>query len=192
MVRVAIDTRQLDGLPHLCVKTGEPTGSTRQQDFADIPGWTLLLIFWGLIPFLIAAGFGRRKITVDLPASEETMRRIRLVDLGAVAGLVLAIGLLVAAFVSEEALFAWAGIAVALITLVAAAGLRRMVWVTGRLNDEILWLHGVHPAFAEQAQVLAPRDLAQRVSANRWATGLLVAALIALGVLIFLSVQVRV
>lgn len=152
MVRVAIDARQLDSLPDLCVKTGEPTGSIRRQDFADIPGWTLLLIFWGVIPFLIAAAFARRRIGVDLPASEETLRRIRLVDSGAVAGLVLAIGLLVVGWVSQGAVFAWAGIAVALITLVAAAVARGMSWVSGRLDDEILWLYGVHPAFADQAQ----------------------------------------
>jgi hypothetical protein len=114
------------------------------------------------------------------------------VDGGAVAGLVLAIGLLVVGWVIEEAVFAWAGIAVAVITLVAAAVVRGMFWVSGRLDAEILWLYGVHPAFAEQAQGLAPRDLAERVSANRWGTGLLVAALIALGVIIFLFVQVRV
>jgi len=191
MATVAIDTRQLGELPNLCVKTGEPTGTTRRQDFADIPGWTLLLIFWGLIPFFIAAGFARRKITVGLPANAQTLRRIRTVDRGAVAGLVVGIGLLVTALVSQEAAFAWAGITVALTTLVAAAGARRVVWVTGRLDGEILWLYGVHPGFAEDAQALAPPDLAQRLSTRRWATGLLVVALIALGVLIFLFVQVR-
>jgi hypothetical protein len=191
MATVAIDTRQLGELPNLCVKTGEPTGTTRRQDFADVPGWTLLLIFWGLIPFLIAAGFARRKITVGLPASEQTLRHIHTVDLGAVAGLVVGIGLLVTALVSREAAFAWAGIAVALTTLVAAAGARRIVWVTGRLDGEILWLYGVHPGFAEDAQALAPPDLAHRLSTRRWATGLLVVALIAAGVLIFLFVQVR-
>jgi hypothetical protein len=190
MARVAIDTRQLDALPHLCVKTGEPTETTRRQDFADIPGWTLLLIFWGLIPFLIAAGFSRRKITADLPASEETLRRLSLVDIGAVAGLVLGFGLLVAASVREQGVFAWAGIAVALITLMAAAGMRAVVWVGGRLDKEILLLHGVHPVFAEQAQTLAPPHLDHRVSVNRSATGLLVAALIALGVLVFMVVWV--
>jgi hypothetical protein len=191
MARVAIDTRRLGELPSLCVKTGEPTETTRQQDFADIPGWTLLLIFWGLIPFLIAAGFARRKITVALPASEETLRRVRSVDFGAVAGLVVAIGFLVTALVSQEALFAWAGIAVALATLLGAALVRGVVWITGRLDGELLWLYGVHPRFAEQCQALAPPDLAHRLSTRRWATGLLVAALIALGVLIFLFVQVR-
>lgn len=126
MARVAIDTRRLGELPSLSVKTGEPTETTHQQDFADIPGWTLLLIFWGLIPFLIAAGFARHKITVDLPASEETLRRVRSVDFGAVAGLVAAIGFLVTALVSRQAGFAWAGIAVALATLLGGALVREL------------------------------------------------------------------
>jgi hypothetical protein len=189
MAMVAIDVRHLGEFPSLCVKTGEPTGTTRQQQFADIPGWTLFLVFWGLIPFLIAAGFARRKITVDLPASEETQRRVRTVDFGAVAGLVVGIGLLITALVSREAAFALAGIAVAVITLVAAAAARYVVWVTGRLDGEVLWLYGVHPGFAEEAQAMAPPDLAHRLATRRWAAGLLVAALIALGVLIFLFVQ---
>jgi hypothetical protein len=131
MARVAIDSRHLNELPNLCVKTGEPTGTTGRQDFADIPGWTLLLIFWGVVPFLIAAGLARRKITVELPASEETLRHIRRVELAAVAGLVVGVGLLIAAVVSQESGFAWSGIAVVLITLLAATGGRNVVWVTG-------------------------------------------------------------
>jgi hypothetical protein len=192
MARVAIDSRHLNELPNLCVKTGEPTGTTGRQDFADIPGWTLLLIFWGVLPFLIAAGLARRKITVELPASEETLRHIRRVELAAVAGLVVGVGLLIAAVVSPESGFAWSGIAVVLITLLAATGGRNVVWVTGRLDDEILWLYRVHPRFAEQAQILALPDLASRMSARRWTTGLLVVALVALGVLISLAVWIRV
>jgi hypothetical protein len=192
MARVAIDTRRLGELPNLCVKTGEPTGMRRRQDFADIPGWTLLLIFWGLIPFLIAAGFARRKITVDLPASEETLRRIRTVDVGAVVGLVVGIGLLITVLVTDTAGFAWAGIAVALATLLAAALARGVVWVSGRLDGEILWLYGVHSRFAEQAQPVEPPDLTPRLSTRRRATGLLIVALIALGVVVFLFVQVRI
>lgn len=188
---VAIDTRQLDNLPNLCVKTGEPTSTTRREDFADLPGWTFLLIFWGLFPFLIAAGFARHKVTVDLPASKETLRRTRLVGFGAVVGLVLGIGLLVSALVSQEGAFAWAGIAVALTTLVAAAGARGVVWVTGRLDGDILWLYRVHPAFAREAHALVPPNISQHLSAHRWAFGLLIAAIIMLGVLIFFLLQVR-
>jgi hypothetical protein len=89
---------------------------------------------------LIAAGFARHKVTVDLPASDDTLRRIRLVDLGSVAELVLGIGLLVSALLTQEGAWAWAGI-VAVVTLVSGAVARRIVWVTGRLDGDVLWLY---------------------------------------------------
>ena len=189
MARAAIDTQQLDRLPSLCVKTGVPTRTAKSQEFADIPGWTLLLIFWGLIPFLIAAGFARRKVTVDLPIAEDTLRRIRLVDVGSVAGLILGIGLLVAAWLNGGSVFAWSGIAVALITFVGGAVARSMIWVTGRLESDVLWLYGVHPSFAQETEPLAPRNLGAIRSTNRGATVLLVVAVVALGVVLFLAFQ---
>jgi hypothetical protein len=191
VARAAIDRHQLDELPRLCAKTGVPTETAKRQEFGDIPGWTLLLIFWGLIPFLVAAGFARRKVTVDLPASDDTLRQIRLVDLGSVAGLVLGIGLLVSALLTQESAWVWGGIAVALVTLVSGALARRMVWVTGRLDGDVLWIYGVHPAFAQEVEPLAPRNLGAIRSTNRWATLLLVVAVVALGVVLFLAFQLR-
>jgi hypothetical protein len=151
----------------------------------------LLLFFWGLIPFLIAAGFARRKLTVDLPASDDTLRRIRRVDLGSVAGLALGIGLLVAALLTEDSAWAWAGITVALVTLVSGAVVRRIVWVTGRLDGDVLWLYGVHPSFAREVEPLAPLNLGTIRSTRRWTMVLLVVAVVALGVVLFLAFQPR-
>jgi hypothetical protein len=92
MAVVAIHTGNIDRLPDICIKTGEPAEGARRQEFGDIPGWTLLLIFWGLIPFLIAAGFARRRLAAEIPASDQVLRRLRMVDYSAIAGLVLALG----------------------------------------------------------------------------------------------------
>lgn len=191
MASAVIDAQHLDGFPRLCAKTGVPTETAKSQEFGDIPGWTLLLIFWGLIPFLIAAGFARRKVTVDLPASGDTLRRIRLVPLGSVAGLALGIGLLVSALLTQESAWAWGGITVALVTLVGGAVARRIVWVTGRLDGDVLRLYGVHPSFAQQVEPLAPRSLGTSRSTRRWTTVLLVVAVVALGVVLFLAFQPR-
>ena len=172
-------------------QTGVPTETAKSQEFGDIPGWTLLLFFWGLIPFLIAAGFARRKVTVELPASDGTLRRIRRVDLGSGAGLVLGIGLLVAALFTEESGWALGGITVALVTLVSGAVVRRIVWVTGRLDGDVLWLYGVHPSFAREVEPLAPLNLETIRSTRRWTTVLLVVAVVALGVVLFLAFQPR-
>jgi len=186
-----IDTRHLDGLPRLCAKTGVPTETAKSQEFADIPGWTLLLIFWGLIPFLIAAGFARRKVRVTLPASADTLRRIRFVDLGSVAGLALGVGLLMSALLTDESAWAWGGITVALVTLLGGAVTRRVVWVSGRLDGDVLRLYGVHPLFAREVEPLAPRSHGTVRSTRRWTTVLLVVAVVVLGVVLFLAFQQR-
>jgi len=113
------------------------------------------------------------------------------VDLGSVAGLVLGIALLVAALFTEESGWALGGITVALVTLVSGAVVRRAVWVTGRLDGDVLWLYGVHSAFAREVAPLAPRNLGTIQSTRRWATVLLVVAVVALGVVLFLALQPR-
>jgi hypothetical protein len=173
----------------LCAKTGVPTERAKSQEFADIPGWTLLLIFWGLIPFLIAAGFARRKVKVDLPASGDTLRRIRVVSVGSVAGLALGIGLLVSALMTEESAWAWGGITVAAVTLIGGPVAHRVVWVTGRLDDDVLRLSGVHPSFAREVEPLAPRNLGTIRSTRRWTTVLLAIAVVVLGIVLFLAFQ---
>lgn len=191
MAAVPIATENLDSLPDTCIKTGKEAERARRQEFADIPGWTLLLIFWGLIPFLIAAGFARRKVTVDLPATDQVLRRIRIVDFSAIGGLVFAIGLLVTTWPTQEGAFAWIGLAVAVLTLLGGAVARRMVWVTGRLDDETLWLYGVAPDFARDVETLAPKNLDQNVSRKRVAAALLIGAVVVLGVLFFLTFDLQ-
>jgi hypothetical protein len=168
-----------------------PTETAKSQEFADIPGWTLLLIFWGLIPFLIAAGFARRKVRVDLPASGDTLRRIRVVSIGSIAGLALGIGLLVSALLTEESAWAWGGITVAMVTLLGGAVAHRVVWVSGRLDGDVLRLYGVHPSFAREVEPLAPRSHGTVRSTRRWTTVLLVVAVVVLGVVLFLAFQQR-
>ena len=191
MATAVIDTQHLDGLPRLCAKTGVPTETAKSQEFADIPSWTLLLIFWGLLPFLIAVGFARRKVRVNLPASGDTLRRLRVVRLGSVAGLALGVGLLVSALMTEESAWAWGGITVALVTLLGGAVAHRVVWVSGRLDRDVLRLYGVHPSFAREVEPLAPRNQGTIRSTRRWTTVLLVVAVVVLCVVLFLVFQQR-
>jgi hypothetical protein len=186
MARAAIGVGQTDDLPGICVKTGVPTTRTRSQEFAEVPGWTLLLIFWGVIPFLIAAGLARRKVNVDLPATEETLRSTRRVDRGSILGLVLVVGLLAAAWITRETGLVIAAAALLLVTLFGSSIARRLVWVTGRLEDDVLWLYGVHPTFAREVEQLAPRDLEARIRKNRWLVVVSVIAVLVLAILVIL------
>lgn len=189
MATADIDSQQLDRLPRLCAKTGVPTESAKRQKFGDIPGWTLLLICWGFIPFLIAAGLARRSVTVDVPASSDTLRRILRVDVGTVAGLAGGVGLVVSAMLTEESAWAWGGIAVVVVTLISGSVGRRFVWVTGHLDGDVLRLYGVDPSFAKEVEPLAPRNPGSIRSEGRWMTVLLVVAIVVLGVILFLTAQ---
>lgn len=187
---ISIEGGQALTLPSVCAKTGVPTDGTIRQVFAHVPGWPLLLIFWGFLPFVIAAGFARRKVTVDLPISNEARRRIRMVDVGMSVGLVLAVGLLIAAVAFRAAWIAVGAGVVVLVTLIAGSAGRRLVWVSGRLDGDVLWLYGVHPTFAHQAGQLARPDLAVRTRTDRWGSAILavaIVALVALLLLIFLT-----
>lgn len=114
-----------------------------------------------------------------------------MVDFSAIGGLVLAIGLLVTTWPTQERAFVWIGLAVAVLTLLGGAVARRMVWVTGRLDGETLWLYGVAPDFARDVETLAPKNLDQNVSRKRVAAALLIGAVVVLGVLFFLTFDLQ-
>jgi len=148
MNEVAIRLDQDDQLPALCAKTGLPTDYVMKQEFAEVPGWTVLLMFWGIIPFLIATGFARRKVTVELPISPDTLRSIRRVDMFTLVAFVVAVGLLVTALLIGELGLAVGAVLAAFATLMAGSLGRSLVWVRGRLDGAVVRLYGVNPTFA--------------------------------------------
>jgi uncharacterized protein involved in exopolysaccharide biosynthesis len=54
------------------------------------------------------------------------------------------------------------------------------------LEDDVLWLYGVHPTFAREVEQLAPRDLEARIRKNRWLVVVSVIAVLVLAVLVIL------
>jgi len=159
MQKAAIKVGQTPTFPGVCAKTGVPADRTIRQEFAELPGWTLLLIFWGIIPLFIATGFARRKVTVELPLSARTRPNIAVVDLVSAIGVVVAFGLLVAMWVIGEIGWALGAAGLLVAVLVGGSVARRLVWLSGRLDGDVLWLYGVHPTFAQEAGRSAPPEL---------------------------------
>jgi hypothetical protein len=178
----AIDVHSLDQIPPLCAKTGVPTERVRRQEFADLPGWTLLLILWGVVPFLIAAIFARRKVEVELPASADTLRRLRTIDFGSIGGFVVGVGLVVTAIVNGDGSWAWWGLGLMLVSLLVGAIARHVVWVSGRLENGVVWLYGLHPAFAEALEPFARAGV--KPNDPRLGIVLLTGAIVLFGVLL--------
>lgn len=61
----------------MCAKTGLPAEVGVARTFVWVPGWTWILILFGIFPFLIARYFSARRVTIELPATVEVdgMRR---------------------------------------------------------------------------------------------------------------------
>lgn len=186
MQKAAIQVGQNPVLPRVCAKTGEPADQTIRQVFADLPGWTFLLILWGFIPFLIAAIFARRKVTVDLPISTQTRHHIAVVNVVSVIATVVGFGLLIVMLVIGEPGLALGAAGLVLAVLVGGSVARRLVWVSGRLDDDVLWLYGVHPTFAREAGQLASPGLGVRTTTDRWGSIILLVGLLVVAALLIL------
>lgn len=83
-------------LPPVCAKTGEPTDGQVKIRFSSAPGWTWILLFFGIFPFLIAQHYATVHVDSLLPLSDLAQRRVKvfnrlfigLVALGAVVVIV--------------------------------------------------------------------------------------------------------
>ena len=64
-------------LPPVCAKTGEPTDGEVKIRFSSAPGWTWILLFFGIFPFLIAQYFATVHVQGLLPMSEVAQRRVK-------------------------------------------------------------------------------------------------------------------
>ncbi len=73
-----------------------------------------------------------------------------------------------------------------LAVLVGGSVARRLVWVSGRLDDDVLWLYGVHPTFAREAGQLASPGLGVRTTTDRWGSIILVVGLLVVAALLIL------
>ena len=137
-------------LPDQCVKCNAPTHGYRlKRNFSWHPPVLALLIFVGLIVYVLVAAFVSKRATVHIGVCTEHMQRRR--NLLIVGWSMLAIGLItpVIAFANEYVGIALLGmllVVVAAIWLVLAA---RVVKVKC-IDDRYVWLKGIDPNYLAQ------------------------------------------
>jgi len=139
-------------LPRVCVKTGEPADGFTTLRFVSSPGWTWILLLFGILPFLIARYFAARRIEGQIPMSDIAIRRTqaftwtyRIFFVAAV--LLLAIGWLLAE--DDGATVALIGLSTLVVTIAFYAIGWVFVFPTGQVSDEFVTLSFVHKRFAE-------------------------------------------
>jgi hypothetical protein len=57
-------------LPDLCMKCGAPAMVYKAKTFSWHPGWVYILLFFGLLPFIIVAVIMTKRMTVRVPLCE--------------------------------------------------------------------------------------------------------------------------
>lgn len=155
MASAAISVERLErgDLPLVCAKTGEPTRHRVERRHRVIPGWTWVLLPFGVVPFLVAAlVFTRRTVLVSLPITKRAWRRLRTADRVArwscFAGVV---ALLWIVFEPVQAGVPWLVPAALFAAGVGAYLVGRYLWVGVHLSyttAQLVHLRRVHPAFA--------------------------------------------
>lgn len=63
------------GAPPLCVKTGAPAETGFEQRFTYTPPGVLILFLFGILPGIIGSMVATREVTLELPATDEVVRR---------------------------------------------------------------------------------------------------------------------
>jgi hypothetical protein len=156
-VWVALDRFERGDFPDVCAKTGEAAEYVGRVEAKQTPEWPCLLLFFGILPYLIAASFSTDRTEGDVPFSARAVRRVQRLTWVRRSAALLALGLGIAGLALESAGFMVAGLSLAIaygVMLVVGA-----VWsVGGRLDRRAgaVQLTGVHEGFRDA--VASPAD----------------------------------
>jgi hypothetical protein len=150
-VPVPVNALESGDFPPLCVKTAVPTNLKIQTTLSRTPGWTWVLLLFGILPFFLVQVLASEKVPVRLPVSEEAWARARAANrfsLGVLGAIVVAVALLlVPAFRIE--LLGWL-IAILIVVEIVAVVMWNWQWVglaRGQHRGELV-LTRVHRDFA--------------------------------------------
>ncbi|HXJ62269.1 MAG TPA: hypothetical protein VNN79_00810 [Actinomycetota bacterium] len=134
-------------LPAICVKSGVETQRFTSVRITSAPGWTWILILFGILPFLIVRYLVAKSAAGRVPVTEAVGRRVRTIEWALIAAVLVGIVLILIGFVGGSYL-AIGGLVVAVVALVILEGARGTWWISGRVSGNDVWLHGVHANFA--------------------------------------------
>jgi hypothetical protein len=148
-VEVAVRELERRNLPPVCVKTGLPAEVGVAKTFVWVPGWTWILVFFGIFPFLIARHFAARRVTLELPATAEVDRMRRNANMTTILVCALAIALLVLSAWQQLSALYWPAGVLLLGALIYRTIQHYAHWVGGYLQEETLVLSRVHPGFVD-------------------------------------------
>jgi hypothetical protein len=135
-------------LPPVCAKTGEAADDYVPIEFNSTPGWTWILLLFGIILFLIARAFSTIRVVGLVPFSEVARRRRRAFNWLCVGFLLVSVVVLVIGIRTDTAVVL-TGVAMLIATaLVALLGVPFVV-PFGQVVGDWVWLSFVDRRFAD-------------------------------------------
>jgi hypothetical protein len=146
-----IEDLEAGNLPPVCAKTGEPADGFATMVFTSTPQWTWILLFFGILPFLIVRYFTTVRITGLVPMSDVALGRARAFTwtyrgFFVLSGLVIVIGF----FMRDRPAILLEGLVILIVTLLVMLVGWPFFWPLGRVSDEWVFLHFVHERFADE------------------------------------------
>ena len=105
-------TGEVTDLPRVCVLSGRAADGTTQFRLARVPGWTYVLLLFGILPFFVAAFFATQRVAIHLPVEREAVASVRRRRHLAIAAVVLGVVAGGAGALGGSAIALWGGIVV--------------------------------------------------------------------------------
>lgn len=150
-------------LPLRCVKTNQTAEQRLKRDLTWIPSWMyLLLLLVGPVVFAIIAMIAQKKATVHVGLSDEGFRRRRAGILIGWLSFLMAVGVPIAGFSLADPqsdvgpMILLGSIVCGVIGIIVGVVKARVVCAT-KIDDEYVWIKGVHSDYLEALPVWAGR-----------------------------------
>jgi hypothetical protein len=136
-------------LPPICAKTGEPADGYTGVEFSSAPGWTWILLLFGILPFLIAQHFATVRVNALVPMSDVAQRRVKMLNRLFVGLVTLSLVVIAIGLATEPEVMLW-GAAMLVAALVVMFFGRAFVLPNGEVSNDWVRLSFVDARFAHE------------------------------------------
>jgi hypothetical protein len=132
----------------VCAKTGVPANAVIEMRVVHTPPWIWILVFFGILPLVIAYAFTKKEVTVELPATEEVGRRRSGIARTMLAVTVTSVLLIATAAITTMPGLAWLG-AAGVVGVVMALPYSARAWISATYDGEWVHLSRLHPNYVQ-------------------------------------------
>jgi hypothetical protein len=146
---VRVGELQAGTLPPVCAKTGGAADGYTRLEVATAPGWTWILLLFGIFPFLIATFFSTVRVVGLVPMSDIARRRVGTFNWLCVGLLVGSLLVIVSGSAANIDLVL-IGLAMLIASIVVMIVGRAFVLPSGEVSGEWVKLSFVHERFARE------------------------------------------